>query len=441
MAASSALSSPKPPSSAWVSCAGTALSYDGRATSRNTALAGFALGRRGCSVAALPAAPMLRVSRLDPLRSASPDKRLCRETADARTHSSKPDDRVGRSSVDGATRWSPSAGARFRWVPGWGDQGTERQLSVGMAHHGIAVTSDQRVVSFGVDEPMVEIRHPNGKTLAVWRAPVATGHGLRIAVEDGRDTLWIADNGDSWVRLNDGSYGTALPDGTLVTGTVVQLTLSGEELRRVPVPDHPAYEAGSYCPTDVAVDEPRFGGDGSVWVADGYGQSLVHRFDVDGQLLLSLSGEEGLGRFDQPHSLHIDRRAKTPELYVTDRGNSRIQVFDLSGRFRRGVGVGSLISPGGIASLGSGLIVAELDGRVVLLDARDQLVGILGYGDVEGRARPGWPNAVDRNGNTVRPSLEQGSFNTPHGIATDQEGNVYLSEWVIGGRLIKLEPV
>ena len=343
--------------------------------------------------------------------------------------------------MDGATVRNRRDALGFRWVSGWADGGVDRPSSSGMAHHGIAVTSDRRVVSLGAAGPMVEVRHPNGHVLDTWMAPVARGHGLRIAMADGNDTLWIADNGDSWVRLDDKSYGSALPPGTHVTGAVVQLSMSGEELRRVPVPDHAAYELGSYCPTDVAVDEPRLGGDGNIWVADGYGQSLVHCFDQNGALLLTLTGEEGAGRFDQPHALHIDRRAVVPEVYVTDRGNSRIQVFDLAGGFLRVVGVGTLISPGGIAPYGSRLIVAELDGRIVLLDERDQVVKILGTGSMEGRSRPGWPNALDETGATVRPDLEHEVFNTPHGIATDADGNVYVSEWVIGGRLIKLEPI
>ena len=53
----------------------------------------------------------------------------------------------------------------------------------------------------------------------------------------------------------------------------------------------------------------------------------------------------------------------------------------------------------------------------------------------------GFPAYLDDTGATVRPTLTDGVFNTPHGIATDGDGNVYVSEWVIGGRLIKLERV
>lgn len=337
--------------------------------------------------------------------------------------------------MDGISGRSSSEPARYRWVPGWGEDPGEGTSPAGMAHHGIAVASDGRVVSFGVDRPIVEIRHPQGRVIDSWAAPVITGHGLRISSADGRDTLWIADNGDPWIRLKDGTVGSAVPQGTQVRGAVVEMSLTGDELRRIPTPEHPAYERGSYCPTDVAVDDVQ----GRIWVTDGYGQSLVHCIDQDGVLLLTITGAEGAGRFDQPHALHIDRRGQSPELYVTDRGNSRIQVFDLDGRFIRSVGVGTLISPGGIAALGAGLVIAELDGRLVLLDEQDRVVEILGKGTAAGRLRPGWPNALDDSGVAVRPELIPNEFNTPHGIATDPMGNIYVSEWVIGGRLIKLE--
>ena len=52
--------------------------------------------------------------------------------------------------------------------------------------------------------------------------------------------------------------------------------------------------------------------------------------------------------------------------------------------------------------------------------------------------RDGWPNARDAAGDLVRPELAPGRFNSPHTIAADGDGNLYVTEWVIGGRLVKL---
>src|SRR5207302_7989233 len=98
----------------------------------------------------------------------------------------------------------------------------------------------------------------------------------------------------------------------------------GNIARELERPDHPAYGEVTYKPTGVDVDDR-----GTIWVGDGYGANLVHRYDVDGRYVGNLTGEEGAGRFDTPHDVFVDRRTAEHELYVADRANSRIQVFDL----------------------------------------------------------------------------------------------------------------
>lgn len=189
---------------------------------------------------------------------------------------------------------------------------------------------------------------------------------------------------------------------------------------------------GGYAPTGVAVDER----DGSLWVADGYGQGLVHRFTRDGDLALTLTGADGAGRFDCPHAVFVDRRSR-PRLYVADRGNARLQVHDLDGRFLGVVGDG-LWSPTAMVACGERLIVAELDARLAVLDAEDRLVGYVGRDD-DAPEREGWPNAVGADGRTVRPpALTPGRFNSPHGLAVDARGDLHVAEWLIGGRWIRL---
>jgi len=52
----------------------------------------------------------------------------------------------------------------------------------------------------------------------------------------------------------------------------------------------------------------------------------------------------------------------------------------------------------------------------------------------------GWPNNRNASGELVPTSLIQpGKFNSPHGMAVDSQGNLYVAEWLIGGRFIKLE--
>ena len=92
------------------------------------------------------------------------------------------------------------------------------------------------------------------------------------------------------------------------------------------------------------------------------------------------------------------------------------------------------------------MIVAELRARLAVFDSTDKFVTYIGENESISRVErnspgdiPGWPNNLDDDGNAVRSSvLESGKFNSPHGIATDNDGNIYSGEWLIGGRYTKL---
>ena len=80
-------------------------------------------------------------------------------------------------------------------------------------------------------------------------------------------------------------------------------------------------------PTDVAWDAA-----GNIYVADGYGNSRIAKFDRNGRFLKSWGSRgSGPGQFNIPHTLAIDAQGS---VYVGDRGNNRIQVFDGEGTFK-----------------------------------------------------------------------------------------------------------
>ena len=117
-------------------------------------------------------------------------------------------------------------------------------------------------------------------------------------------------------------------------------------------------------------------------------------------------------------------------MYIADRANRRIQVYDLEGKFKRAFGSEFLTSPSAFVAVGDLLIVAELRARLALLDLDDNLVGYLGDNTTVAEVE-GWPNVPSH-------LVEPGKFNSPHGIATDERGNIYVAEWLIGGRFTKL---
>lgn len=322
---------------------------------------------------------------------------------------------------------------QYEWLEDWASPPQDALGGAGWAHHDLVVTADQRIIGFQSGGDSVVVFDQHGQLIDTWPTGLVEAHGMTLSGPPGHERLWIADPGAKMMPDQIGSY---LEYSPRLHGRVASFDLGGKPLDHLPIPALPMYRSGPYSPTAVAVDD-RSDAEVSIWVADGYGQSLVHRFSREGELQLTLSGEEGAGRFDCPHYVFIDRRRTEPRLYVADRGNCRLQVYDLAGKFLYEVSEG-LASPTALATFGAEMIVAELNSRLAIMNGDDQVVGYLGL-DAAAPEREGWPNALAADGRTVRPpDLQPGRFNSPHGLAIDAQGDVYVAEWLIGGRFTRL---
>lgn len=324
----------------------------------------------------------------------------------------------------------------YRWTMDIGHATGHDGSSTSWAHHGVALGQAGCIITMSPAGDEVVIATATGQVLTRWVAPVTAGHGLRLVREGGDDLLWIADNGIPHPPGPNGSY-PSLRRERGQYGSAVKLSLDGDELLRLEIPPVHGYAEGNFAPTDVAVDEERLGGTGDIWLADGYGLDLVHRYDRHGNHHSTLDGTEGLGRFSQPHSIVIDRRGQIPTLLVADRGNSRIQAFNLDGVFLGAIGTGHLSSPSGLAVGGAFLYVADLHAGIQVFDLNGALVRTVAPG-LDSRP-PGWPNELDSSGLPKRPRLSTGVLNSPHAIAVDDSGTVVVSEWCIGGRLVRFD--
>ena len=327
----------------------------------------------------------------------------------------------------------------YEWMENWASLPDSPEAQAGWAHHGVIVAASGDVVACHQAEATILMFDTGGDLIRKVPTGLLEIHSMSLAAAgDGLD-LWVADPGAKRSPGLNYDY----PPGER-KGQAAKLDSEGRIVRSIGAPSLPIYADGVYSPTAVIAFDDALGGNGDVWVADGYGQSYLHRYDQGGELIASFSGEESeAGRFNTPHGLMIDTRKADPELYIADRGNARIVVFDLDGQFKRVINSGILSTPCAFATNGELLAVAELRARVSLLDGDDRLIGYLGENEIV-CDRPGWPNALDDDGNPVRPpdeALPPGKFNSPHGIAMDGAGNIYVPEWLIGGRLTKLQKV
>ena len=204
-----------------------------------------------------------------------------------------------------------------------------------------------------------------------------------------------------------------------------------------PITIYSVHEA-AFRPTAVSVVDDQFGGQGEIWVADGYGTGLVHQFGQDGSYKMTISGEEGrAGAFRNPHALLIVQAKEGPELLVADRHNSRLQIYDLQGKYKSSIVDDHIVTPSALAEHGGRIYVAELQGGIVVLDESRKYVGTIF--PRESKRQIGWPNEVV-DGRLQRPALTRGRFNSPHGLAVLEDGSIVVAEWVLGGRITRLAP-
>ncbi len=322
---------------------------------------------------------------------------------------------------------------RFEWISDWAELPSGDSVTRGWAHHGAAFSTAGQIVTFHPTESLVVILATDGKLVRSFEVPVIEAHGLTLATHGSTQSIWLADNGRKRDPFQGYEY---MPDPPV--GKVIRVSMSGEVESELPTPDIAVYESDLFSPTSAIAFDDRCGGNGDIWVADGYGQSLVHRYNAAGEYLSSIDGTTGAGRFDCPHSLWIDTRPGTSELLVADRANGRVQVFDMEGGYIRTFGADYFDRPTVFADYGENLLVGELNARVTIVGPNDEFAGYLGD-NTPVSEEPAWPNEPDENDVPRRTSrLVEGLFNSPHGITSDPDGNIYVTEWLIGGRYTKL---
>jgi len=155
-----------------------------------------------------------------------------------------------------------------------------------------------------------------GKGLYAW----SFAHTVRI---DKNDNIWAVDKGsDMIVRFN--------PEGRVIWVFGRRKESADEHAKPWEHPDPPLPHVDGLFrqPTDVAFDSQ-----GNIYITDGYINSRVAKIDAKGNWVKSW-GSKGTGpsQFRTPHAIAIDNK---DNIYVGDRANRRVQVFDTEGTFLR----------------------------------------------------------------------------------------------------------
>jgi hypothetical protein len=282
-------------------------------------------------------------------------------------------------------------------VPGWG------RLPDGMTFAGdatsVAVDSADNVFVFNRGPVSVIVFNSDGDYLTSWGAgEFAAPHG---AVFDLEDNLYLVDSGGSY--LGEGGH------------VVEKRTRDGELLFQIGSRSGPA-EAHSgrpfNGPTDIAISHLT----GDLFVTDGYGNGNIHRFRADGQHVASW-GSTGTrpGELNLPHGIDF---IDDDHVIVCDRENFRLQVFTTDGEF---VDQWHAHHPGAVRRDRDRplLFVSEL-GPVPYQWGTENLGCRIRMLDRDGRE-------LGRFGDS-KPGVGPSQFISPHGLAVDSTGDVYIAE-------------
>jgi DNA-binding beta-propeller fold protein YncE len=288
---------------------------------------------------------------------------------------------------------------RYELVEGWGklpDGWTYKEAAA------VGVDKKDQVYVFTRGEHPIIVFDREGNFLKSWgEGTFKRAHGITMGPDD---TIYCTDDGDHTVR---------------------KCTLDGKVLFMLGIPGKPApYQSGepfNRC-THVALSPKN-----ELYVSDGYGNSRVHKYSPDGKLLFSW-GEPGSdpGQFNIVHNICTDGDGY---VYVADRENHRVQVFDANGKFE--TQWHNMHRPCAlymerrrdplcfIGELGPGMPVNKdipnLGPRLSILTNKGKLLARLG---------------------DIRGGEALGQFIAPHGLAIDSYGDIYVGEvsWTIMGQ-------
>ena len=302
-----------------------------------------------------------------------------------------------------------SGGHKYEWIPDWLTPPANMKYG---DTHGLAQDSRGKIYLSHTVHPTSEcpdgvaVFDEHGKFLTSWGPQFRGGsHGLDLRKEGHEEFLYHCDTNRR---------------------VFCKSTLDGKILWEQGLPK----EAGVYddkhafVPTNIA-----FAPNGDFFVADGYGSSYIHKFDMQGNYKLTFAGPGSeQGKTNCPHGIWLDDRDHHPKLAVADRANHRIQYFDLDGKSMGFVTDGMRL-PCHFNLRGHEMLVPDLDSIVTILDEKNKVVVQLGDG------------APSNLRDHPRTDFIPGKFIHPHDAIFLRNGDILVAEWVPIGRITLLKKV
>jgi hypothetical protein len=295
----------------------------------------------------------------------------------------------------------------FDVVQGWGQLPSGTQF--GGTHGGIATDNAGRVYVSTQSETGILVYGADGALLKTIANEYPEVHSIVHAEEGGEEFF----------------YCTVQKGTPKENWLFVKMKTDGTVVQKITAPAEAGFKAPNEWRLTSAVPAP----DGSIFIANGYGDSRLFRFDKSGAFRASFAGKGSAeGLFNCNHGLAVDTRYDQPLLLVVDRENRRLCHFDFDGKFVRTITM-HMRRPCQVSFHGDHAVVSELEGRVTILDKDNAPVAFLG----DNPQKSQWAN-YGLQPNDIAPTV----FSAAHGCFVDQAGDIYVSDWNRTGRITKL---
>jgi hypothetical protein len=295
----------------------------------------------------------------------------------------------------------------FDVVQGWGQLPAGTQF--GGTHGGIATDNAGHVYVSTQSETGILVYGADGVLLKTIANEYPEVHSIVHAEEGGEEFF----------------YCTVQKGTPEENWLFVKMKTDGSVVQKIKAPAEAGFKAPNEWRLTSAVPAP----DGSIFIANGYGDSRLFRFDKSGSFRASYAGKGSTeGLFNCNHGLAVDTRYDQPLLLVVDRENRRLCHFDFDGKFVRTITM-HLRRPCQVSFHGDHAVVSELEGRVTILDRGNVPVAFLG----DNPEKSQWANYGLQPGD-----IAATVFSAAHGCFIDRSGDIYVSDWNRTGRITKL---
>jgi hypothetical protein len=293
----------------------------------------------------------------------------------------------------------------FDTVPGWGLR-PNGESALGPTHGSVVIDKAGNIYTSA--RKGVVVFSPEGMVVQSYLGDeYANIHDMEIREEEAGEFIYGARNANAeGIKFN---------------------AHSGEIVLKLPFPKESGLNLEKFNPTAITVSP-----NGDIFLSDGYASNYIFKFNKDGKYLMHF-GSKGneLKQFNTAHGMTLDSRYDPPRLLICDRNHEpkgRLLHYDLDGNFIEEVITG-LGMPTSVAIQGDYVSVPDLHGRLVILDKSNTIMAVLGHNsDPQKRA----------NFNVPQNEWIEGVFSGTHGSYWDKDGNLYVQDWNVAGRIMKL---